>query len=211
MLSKLKQGKCPRYPNKVCVHRSLVYYWNIFICVICIPPQQQSWGGILVSRLLNVAFSRKVIISHIWTTHGRKMFPIEFGVKMSKVKCTGQWSRNTVSILCNVTLPPRVTIWHIWTIEDVPYQIWGQKSSALDIEVAIWFPGSRTLPFPPRVTVSHIWTKGRGGDLSEHCSQYDMSSLCCNLSCSTLWLPSLSSHFSYAIIFISPNKNSCII
>jgi hypothetical protein len=26
-------------------------------------------------------------ISHIWTTHGRKVFPIEFGVP--KVKCTG--------------------------------------------------------------------------------------------------------------------------
>jgi hypothetical protein len=34
----------------------------------------------------------------------------------------------------------------------------GQRSSTLDIEVEILFPGSRMLPFPRRVTISHIWT-----------------------------------------------------
>jgi hypothetical protein len=33
------------------------------------------------SRVL--CFPLKDIVSHIWTTHGRKMFPIEFGVKRS--------------------------------------------------------------------------------------------------------------------------------
>jgi hypothetical protein len=28
-------------------------------------------------------------VSHIWTTHGREMFPIEFGIKQSMVKCIG--------------------------------------------------------------------------------------------------------------------------
>ena len=34
----------------------------------------------------------------------------------------------------------------------------GQSSSALDIKVAVWFPGSRALSFLPRVTISYIWT-----------------------------------------------------
>jgi hypothetical protein len=39
----------------------------------------------------------RVTISHIWTTHRRKMYPIDFEVKRSKVKRTGHQSRNTVS------------------------------------------------------------------------------------------------------------------
>jgi hypothetical protein len=34
----------------------------------------------------------------------------------------------------------------------------GQSSSALDIEVAIWFPVSTVLCFPLTHTISHIWT-----------------------------------------------------
>ena len=34
----------------------------------------------------------------------------------------------------------------------------GQRSSALDIKVVIWFPGSRALSFLPRVTISYIYT-----------------------------------------------------
>jgi hypothetical protein len=30
-----------------------------------------------------LCFPLRDIVSHIWTTHGRKMFPIEFGVKRS--------------------------------------------------------------------------------------------------------------------------------
>jgi hypothetical protein len=39
----------------------------------------------------------RVTISHIWTTHRRKKFPIDFEVKRSKVKRTGHRSRNMVS------------------------------------------------------------------------------------------------------------------
>jgi hypothetical protein len=46
-------------------------------------------------------FPPRVTISHIWTTHRRKIF----GVKRSRVKCTGHQSRNMVSGLKNVTLP----------------------------------------------------------------------------------------------------------
>jgi hypothetical protein len=50
-----------------------------------------------------LSFSPRVIISHIWTTQGRNVFPIELGSK-------------------------------------------GHRSSALDIEVEIWFLGSRVTP-----------------------------------------------------------------
>jgi hypothetical protein len=52
---------------------------------------------VLDSRML--LFSPRVTRSHIQTTHGRKMFPIKFGVKKLKVKFTGHWSRNMVSRL----------------------------------------------------------------------------------------------------------------
>jgi hypothetical protein len=39
-----------------------------------------------------------------------------------------------------------------------PIKFGVKRSSAMDIELAILYPGSRTLPFPPRVTISHKWT-----------------------------------------------------
>jgi hypothetical protein len=47
-------------------------------------------SGVLCFPLANT-------VSHMWTTHGRKMLPIEFWVKRSNVKCTGHLSRNMVS------------------------------------------------------------------------------------------------------------------
>jgi hypothetical protein len=45
--------------------------------------------------------------------------------------------------------------------EDVPSRIWGQRSSALNIEEEIRFPSSRKVPFLPKVTILHIWTTHR--------------------------------------------------
>jgi hypothetical protein len=54
--------------------------------------------------------------------------------------------------------------------KDVPYQVWGQRSSALDIKVEIWFPGSKVLSFPHsdtyglplgrRCSLSNLGSKG---------------------------------------------------
>jgi hypothetical protein len=44
-----------------------------------------------------ISLPPRVTISHIHTTQGWKMFPINFEVKRSKVKRTGHRSRNTVS------------------------------------------------------------------------------------------------------------------
>jgi hypothetical protein len=49
-------------------------------------------------------FLTRFNISHIWSSHGRKMIPIEFEVRKSKVKCTGHQSRNMLSGLKNVIL-----------------------------------------------------------------------------------------------------------
>jgi hypothetical protein len=53
--------------------------------------------GILFPGSRHLSLPPRVTISHIWTTHRRKMFPIDFEVKRSKVKRTGHHSRNTVS------------------------------------------------------------------------------------------------------------------
>ena len=49
----------------------------------------------LGSRALSIL--PRVTVSYIWTTHGTYIFPFEFGVKRSKVKCTGHQSSNMVS------------------------------------------------------------------------------------------------------------------
>jgi hypothetical protein len=51
-----------------------------------------------------LSFPPRVILSHIWTTHGRKMLPTDLGVKRSKAKCTGIQSRNMISRLKNAII-----------------------------------------------------------------------------------------------------------
>jgi hypothetical protein len=75
-------------------------------------------------------------------------------------------SRNRVSGLRNVTLSTYNH--HIGHLDYCgrkmfPKQFGIQKSSTLDIEVAIWFLGFRTLPFLPRVTISHMYIYGHNG------------------------------------------------
>ena len=53
--------------------------------------------GRMVPRHLVLAFLPRVTISCIWSTHGTKVFPIEFGVKRAKVKHTGHQSSDIVS------------------------------------------------------------------------------------------------------------------
>jgi hypothetical protein len=71
----------------VCITRNLVFqllYENFnlghIFWIVCI----QAWYSIWVPLRL---------------AHGRKMFPIDLGVKRTKVKCTEHQSRNTVSRL----------------------------------------------------------------------------------------------------------------
>ena len=80
-----------------------------------IPLQQVGGGGVtgirlsvhpsvdrMVPRLLVLAFPPRVTISCIWSTHGTKVFPIEFGVKRAKVKHTGHRSSDIVSGLKSI-------------------------------------------------------------------------------------------------------------
>jgi hypothetical protein len=71
----------------------------------------------------------RVTISHIWTTHGKKMFPIEFRVQRSstldiEVKTLFPGSR----ALC---FPLRKTILHIWTTYERKmflFEFWVKRS-----------------------------------------------------------------------------------
>jgi hypothetical protein len=46
---------------------------------------------------ITLSFPPRTTIPHILTTDVRKMFHFEFGVKRSKVKCTGHQRRNMIS------------------------------------------------------------------------------------------------------------------
>ena len=84
--------------------------------IIMIPPcNKLGRGGVtgirlsvhpsvdrMVPRLLVLAFPPRVTISCIWSIHGTKVFPIEFGVKRAKVKHTGHRSSDIVSGLKSI-------------------------------------------------------------------------------------------------------------
>jgi hypothetical protein len=82
-----------------------------------VPTPYQNWGqrsSVLDIGLENffpdprsLSFPLTVTIPHMWTTHRRKMFPIDFGVKRAKVECTGHQRRNMILGLNNVTLPTK--------------------------------------------------------------------------------------------------------
>jgi hypothetical protein len=117
--------------------------------------------GIRIPGSRMLPLSSRVSITNIWTTHGRKMCPTEFGVKMSKFKCTAHLSRNMLSGIYNVTLftyklPIR------WGGERFLSNLRskGQRSRSL-YKVEVFFPGSRVLSFPLRDAISLIWTTFR--------------------------------------------------
>jgi hypothetical protein len=94
----------------------------------------------------------------------RKMFPIEFGIKMTKF-ISALDIEVKIRFPCSrlLSFPLWDTISRIWTTHGwnhFLFEFGVQRSNALEIKVQCsnMFPGSRTLPFPPRVTISHVST-----------------------------------------------------
>jgi hypothetical protein len=95
-----------------------------------------------------LSFPPRVTILHIWTSHGRKIFP-------SILEPKGQRSSPLVIKveICflgrrMLLFPPRFAKSHKWTMHGkkmfpTEFGVKSQRSSALVIEVEIWFPGCR--------------------------------------------------------------------
>jgi hypothetical protein len=156
----------------------LWFLWtrHIFIPPTTKPSATKLWGGYTgIGLSVRPSVCRRngfraldsypyhlVTISHIWTTHRRKMFPIDFEVKRSKVKHTGHHKKK-YSFRALVSYPYHLeSPYHTyrlpmgWKCSLSILRSKGQRSSTLEIKVEIQFPGSRPLSLPPKVTISHI-------------------------------------------------------
>ena len=91
----------------------------------------------LDSRALSIP--PRVTISYIWTTHGTKMFPVEFGVQRSSafdIK-VAIWFPGCRAL----SFLSRVTISYIQTTRETKMffiEFWVQRSSSLNMKVVVF-------------------------------------------------------------------------
>jgi hypothetical protein len=136
----------------------MLFTWSHHITYIDYPWEEdvlsQIWGqkSSAINIEVKIWFPGSSLfrdaISHIWTTHGRKMFPYWIWGQMSSaldIEIEIWFQGSSVLVF-----PLGDAVSHRWTTHGrkmFPIKFGVKRSSALDIEIEIWFQGFRVTPY----------------------------------------------------------------